>query len=101
MTRLFHRPLERLKGEVMFSDDKYMYSDDEVETRRWAITADSQTWNFVVEKKYPRRILEFEHWDGSTRVEFAQLEQSKRLPYWRLNKMGDESFWHELKLSAE
>ncbi len=101
MTRLFHRPLEKLKGEVIKSDDKYIYSGDELEIRRWIITAGTQTWNFVVEKKYPRRILAFEHWDGSNRIEYARLEQSKRLPYWKLNKNGDESFWHNLILSAE
>ncbi len=98
MTRLFHRPLEKLKGEVIMSDDKYIYSGDELEIRRWVIIAGTQTWNFVVEKKYPRRILAFEHWDGSNRIEYARLEQSKRLPYWKLNKNGDESFWHNLIL---
>ncbi len=74
---------------------------DELEIRRWIITAGTQTWNFVVEKKYPRRILAFEHWDGSNRIEYARLEQSKRLPYWKLNKNVDESFWQDLILSAE
>ncbi len=101
MTRLFHRPLELLKGEVTMKEDMYVYKGDELEIRHWIITAGKQTWKFVVEQKFPRRILAFEHWDGDNRIEFARLERSKRLPYWKLNKNGDESFWHDLLLSAE
>ncbi len=50
---------------------------------------------YDIEDKHPRRLLGWEHSDGTK----MRLHKTTRLPYWRLNKPGDESYLEELGLN--
>lgn len=49
---------------------------------------------YDIEREFPRRLLRWKHSDGS----HLRLLKSTRLPYWKLNKPGDETFRKELGL---
>ena len=64
-----------------------------VKATRWTVTTPhSGTFTYLVEAAYPRRILKW----TTDRGESAELTGTTRLPYWKLNKEGDERHLREL-----
>lgn len=62
----------------------------------WSWSYASRQVTMWVETAYPRRILRWQDNKGGT----GELLASMRLPYWRLNKPGDESYRDELRLPS-
>lgn len=69
--------------------------DGPVPVTRFRIEAGDYASTVDVEREWPRRIL---GWTTSTGEE-AELQGSVRLPYWELNRLGDESHREALGLS--
>jgi hypothetical protein len=61
---------------------------------RFTLTYGSTTTTYDVEKAAPRRVLGWKTSDGDE----AKLLKTTRLPYWKLNAPGDESYLNELGL---
>jgi hypothetical protein len=96
--RLFHSPFVQQTAVVEKKDGTLSRENKTTSITHWTITAGKQVWTFDVEKEYSRRILEYQFSDGDTVIETGKLLKSKRLPYWQLNKNGDESYHKELGL---
>jgi|GEM_PF-74061 len=69
----------------------------EVPVTRFTVEAGEYRRVIDVERDHPRRIL---GWTTSAGEE-AELLATERLPYWRLNQLGDESYREALGLSPE
>lgn len=98
-TRLLHKPFRKKTANISVQTDTYTYQSKGVVVREWTISADDEIWTFLVEKNYPRKILFFEHSLNNNTMESGMLINSIRLPYWKLNQNGDESYLKELELS--
>ncbi len=96
--RLFHTKFVLQTAVVEKKDATVSYESKNVSVTHWTITAGKQVWTFDVEKEYSRRILEYQFRDGNVVIEKGKLLKSKRLPYWQLNKNGDEKYLKELGL---
>lgn len=98
-TRLQHKTLEWSKATVSraVSPQTLTVPAGTFEVEQWEVKAEvgpSTTW--WLEKAYPHRIIGWEGSDG----ERAELTGSKRIPYWQLNKPGDEAHLQDLGLSV-
>ena len=96
--RLFHRSFSEQTAVVVKKDSTIRHANKIVSVTHWTITAGKQVWNFDVEKEYSRRILEYQFRDGNVIIEKGTMIKSKRLPYWQLNKNGNEKYLKELGL---
>jgi hypothetical protein len=97
--RLLHHPLEKSDAIVAVKEEKYLFNEKNVDVRKWKISSISESWLFFVEQNYPRRILSYEHTVDEQLVESGKLVNSKRLPYWKLNKNGNESYLEEMEIA--
>jgi hypothetical protein len=71
-------------------------ADGSVPVTRFTVTAGEYRRVLDVEVDHPRRIMGWTASDG----EEAELLASERLPYWQLNRLGDESWREVLGLSS-
>jgi hypothetical protein len=99
--RISHKPLAPEQATVSKKDASTRFAGTTTPAVEWTIAAQSGTWTFTVEKQYPRRILAFQYTEQGKVIEKAELQTSKRLPYWKLNKLGDEHFLTELDKTAK
>jgi hypothetical protein len=70
---------------------------DETPVTRFTLTYDDVEVVYDIEREYPHRLVRWRHSDGS----HLRLQESTRLPYWKLNKPGDESYREELDLEPD
>jgi len=101
--RLSHRPLALSSATLKRQDVKHVWQGKSVEATQWTLaTSENQAqWTFVVEKAYPRKILAYQYQEGSAIIEQATLQASVRLPYWQLNRVGNESYKQQLRRSGQ
>ncbi|MFN3198749.1 MAG: hypothetical protein ACE366_10120 [Bradymonadia bacterium] len=95
--RFLHTPAQVRAGTLEFVEET-----TEVEvpagkftthTARWSVSG--RTCEAAIEAAYPHRIVRWQCSDG----ESAALTGSKRMPYWRLNREGDEAALEGLGLT--
>ncbi len=70
---------------------------DETPVTRFTLTYDDVEVVYDIEREYPHRLVRWTHSDGS----HLRLQESTRLPYWKLNEPGDESYREELGLEPK
>jgi len=101
--RLAHRPLALGSATLKRQDVNHVWQGKSVAATQWTLTTnDNQAqWTFVVEKAYPRKILAYQYQEGSSVIEQATLQASVRLPYWQLNRVGNESYKQQLRRSVQ
>ena len=99
--RISHKALAPEQATVSKKDTSTRFRGTNTPAVDWTIAAQSGTWTFTVEKQYPRRILAFQYTEQGKVIEKAELQTSTRLPYWKLNKLGDEHFLAELDKTAK
>jgi hypothetical protein len=85
-----HEPLEPVDAQITREDAEF----DGTPVTRFELTYEGKTATFDIAKDYPHRLL---HWSRSDGTEMT-LVGSERLPYWRLNRNGDESQLEKLNL---
>lgn len=90
--RLFHIPFLAQSVVVQKTDSLFVWNKRRIPVHYWRIGGNTTTWEFVVEKQYPRKILEYRHTQGTVVIESARLKHSARLPYWKLHQPGDERY---------
>ncbi|MCA9523081.1 MAG: hypothetical protein KC609_19030 [Myxococcales bacterium] len=88
--RRAHHPVQAISATI--TRDATSYRGKNV--TRFRLTAGSYQRTFLVERENPHRIL---YWKTSEGEE-AVLQKTARLPYWRLNHLGQESFRRQLGL---
>ncbi|MFM7200684.1 MAG: hypothetical protein ACKO6N_07820 [Myxococcota bacterium] len=96
--RLLHKPLAWTETTVKRAagTESVTVSAGTFEIQKWEVSpqvGQSTTW--WIEKNPPHRIIRWHGNDG----EQAELLASERLPYWTLNKPGDEKTLDALKLT--
>jgi hypothetical protein len=89
-TRKAHLPLAAVAATI----DRTEGIRAEKPTWRFELRFGEVTKTYEIEKVYPHRVLGWSQSDG----EEAALLESVRLPYWQLNKVGDERFRRQLGL---
>ena len=99
--RISHKPLAPEQATVSKKDATTRFRGANVQTTEWTIAAQTGTWTFAVEQQYPRRILAFRYVEGGKVMEEAELHESTRLPYWKLNGVKDEHYLFELDKTAK
>jgi hypothetical protein len=99
--RISHKPLAPEQATIGKKDVNTRFRGTNMPAVEWTIAAQNGTWKFTVEKQYPRRILAFEYTEQGKVIEKAELQESTRLAYWKLNSLSDEHFLTELAKSAK
>lgn len=99
--RIMHKPLASEEISIAKKDAIMRFRGTNAEVMEWTLTGKEFVWMFTVEKQYPRRILSYQFSEGGQVVEKAALQESMRLPYWKLNANGDESYLQELGISSK
>lgn len=96
--RLLHRSFAWDKGSLSRADktERITVTAGSFEVERYTAVVGKETYHFLVERAYPRRIVRYEVSDGET----AELVGSVRLPYWELNGPGQEAVLEKMGLSA-
>jgi hypothetical protein len=88
--RTAHEPLRPVPARLARGEAER----DGTPVTRFTLSWEGKTRTFDVERAAPRRILAWSGPDG----EQAVLLRTARLPYWKLNRPGDESYLRELGL---
>ncbi|MBA2661443.1 MAG: hypothetical protein H0U74_04065 [Bradymonadaceae bacterium] len=89
--RVAHKPLQPVEATIVRDND----SLDGLAATRFVLRYGEHTETYYIEKEAPRRLLGWEHSDGTR----FRLLRTTRLPYWQLNKPGDESHLEALGLT--
>lgn len=90
--RAGHRPIEPVPARILRADA----TRDGVAVTRFRLEAGDYWRTYDVEKAEPRRVLGWETSTGET----AEILRTERLPYWTLNRRGDERYRQSLGLEA-
>jgi len=93
--RTAHRGVDPVPARITREEARRDTAAGEVPITRFTLEAGDYRRVFDVERDEPRRIL---GWTTSTGEE-AELLATRRLAYWGLNALGDESYREELGLS--
>jgi hypothetical protein len=94
--RLSHTPLSIQTATIEKSDRKYNFNGIETHVTSTSIFSKNETWIFLVEKEYPKKILYYEYSKDNKIMSSGTLHKSIRLPYWQLHDVGDEKYLKEL-----
>lgn len=97
--RISHRTLEEEDISIAKNEVTVRFRGRETPATEWTLSGASAEWKFIVEKQYPRRILAFQFTENGRVIEKAELQESMRLPYWKLNATTDEHYIQELGLT--
>ncbi|MCU0425360.1 MAG: hypothetical protein MUF71_07010 [Candidatus Kapabacteria bacterium] len=97
--RISHKALMAAEVTVSKSDAMTRFRGADVPVTAWTLAGENFEWKFTVEKQYPRRILAFQFAENGRVIEQAELHESARLPYWKLNATADEHYLQELGLT--
>jgi hypothetical protein len=95
--RTEHREPAAVRARISREEAERETQGGAVPVSRFTLEADGYRRVVDVERDVPRRVL---GWSTSTGEE-AELLATERLPYWRLNRLGDESHREALGLSSE
>ena len=95
-SRLTHQKLDVTKAEIsrQKETERVEVPAGEFEAIVYTVASGDRRGVFYVEKEYPHRIV---RWELAPDVR-GELTGTKRLQYWRLNKVGDEGYLKELGL---
>ncbi len=99
--RISHKALAPQEVSIAKKDATLRFRGQDAAVTEWTLTGKNFVWLFTVEKQYPRRILSFQFTEGGKVIEKAELQESMRLPYWKLNANGDEHYVQELGISGK
>jgi hypothetical protein len=94
--RISHKPLAPEQATISKKHVQTRFGKTPMQATEWTISAQTGIWTFTVEKQYPRRILAYQYSEKGTVIEKAELQESTRLPYWKLNAVKDEHYLFEL-----
>jgi hypothetical protein len=94
--RLFHKPMESYTSTIKKSADIFQNNGNEVPVHVFSISNKLFNWKFIIEKEYPKKILYYEFSFNDVIITKSKLVKSVRLPYWQLNKKGDEKYLKQL-----
>lgn len=92
-SRTGHEPLEPVDATIERSEATV----DGTAVKRFVLEYGDVEITYDIESDAPHRLLRWEHSNGG----HLRLQESTRLPYWKLNKRGDESYREELGLKAK
>jgi hypothetical protein len=92
--RRSHQPLRALDATIRRSQATL---EDGTAVTRFVLDYGDRSRTFDVERDLPRRILRWTTSEG----EVAEIAGTERLPYWRLNDVGDESYRPRIGLDPQ
>ncbi len=70
---------------------------DGTQVKRFVLSYEDKTITYDLEREYPHRVLRWTHSNGS----HFRLQESERLPYWKLNNPGDETKREKMGLDPD
>lgn len=95
-TRLFHKPLKIQTAIVTKTNRNFTFDRKDELVTNIKITNENYSWEFIVEKEYPKKILHYKFSKDNKVMNKGTLLKSVRLPYWQLHDNGDEKYLKEL-----
>ncbi|MEX2529336.1 MAG: hypothetical protein WD960_01070 [Gemmatimonadota bacterium] len=93
--RSMHGSVDPVPATIVREEGIRRMGQEEHPITRFTLESDGYRRIFEVEREVPRRVL---GWTTSTGEE-AEILATERLPYWELNRLGDESVREALGLS--